>query len=163
MKQLLFSVVLALSWLPTTSLAGEVDLKIKGVGLDTSYSTVIRQLGKPLRKQQRKSLDDPCFDSPVTFMTLRYSGLIIGLLGDGNGRNFKVTSIEVTSSKWSVASEISVGADVKDVRARFGQPSRTEKESGLQLLHYVHKGDGGATFYFRANKLVKVAWNLSSC
>ena len=139
-----------------------IELKIKGVSLFTSYSIVIRQLGKPLQRKQGKSFYSECSESRETTLTLRYSGLVIGLSGDGKGRNFEVHSIEVTSSKWSAASGISVGASLKDVLAKFGQPVRKENESGLQRFYYYH-GDGGAAFFFRANKLVKIALGYNSC
>ncbi len=140
-----------------------IEIKIKGVSLNSSSSTVIRQLGKPLQKNQGKSFFSECSDSRETPLTLRYDGLKIQLYGDGKGRNFRVTSIDVTSSKWSVAPDINLGAKLTDVRKKFGEPSRIENESGKQLLIYFHKGDGGAVFHFRANKLVKVATALDLC
>ena len=162
---LLISVMLWLSVSVFSQTPSEnvIELKIKGVSLNSSYSTVIRQLGKPVQKNQGKSFFSDCSDSRETPLTLRYDGLKIELYGDGNGRNFRVTSIEVTSSKWSVAPDINIGAKLKDVRTKFGEPSRIENESGKQLLIYFHKGDGGAVFQFRANKLVKVSTALDLC
>jgi hypothetical protein len=170
MKQIMrvYLLIAAMLWLSVSAFSqmpseNVIELKIKGVSLNSSYSTVVRQLGKPLQKDQGKSFYSDCSDSRETPLTLRYDGLKIELYGDGNGRNFRVTSIDVTSSKWSVAPEINIGAKLKDVRAKFGEPSRIENESGKQLLIYFHKGDGGAVFHFRENKLVQVSTALDLC
>lgn len=160
MRQLLLSVLLALLALPTTTSAGEIDLRINGVGLGTSHSRVLRQLGKPLHTE-RGGFNECGNDITIT---LHYPGLVIELLGDGKGQNFIVFSIELTSSKWSVASGISVGANAKDVQAKFGQPLEKRLESGVESWSYVNKGnDGFAGFYFRDKKLVKVVWEYTIC
>jgi hypothetical protein len=160
MKWLVSSVLLLLLVLPMAASAGEIDLRIKGVGLGTPQSIILRRLGKPL--QIKKGKFDPC-GGDVT-VTRRYSGLVIELLGDGNERNFTVVSIELTSSKWSVARGIRVGAEAKDVIKKFGEPLEKVMKSGLERWSYVNKGnDGFAGFYFRNNKLVKVEWESALC
>lgn len=144
-------------------LVNVIEPKINGITLDTPYSAVIRQLGKPLQKKLGKSFYSECAESRETPLILRYVGLAIELLGDGKGRNFKVTSIEINSAKWSVAPGINIGASLKDVRAKFGEPARTDNESSAQILVYFHKADGGAAFHFRKNKLVKVEMALDLC
>ncbi len=135
------------------------DLKIKGVGLDTPHSTILRKLGKPLQSKKNGIYD--CTDDRK--MTLQYSGLVIELISDDSGRNFSAASIEVTSSKWSVGSGISIGSDIKDVQAKFGQPYHKTKEFGLEQLHYGN-GDGGvATFSFQENKLISISWDYNFC
>jgi hypothetical protein len=104
-------VTLSVSAFAQTPSENVIELKIKGVSLNSSYSKVIRQLGKPLQKNQGKSFYSECSESRETPLTLRYDGLKIELYGDGKGRNFRVTSIEVTSSKWSVAPDINRRAD----------------------------------------------------
>lgn len=157
---LLWSGVLAFAQ-PT--LENIIEPKINGVTLDSSYSTVIRQLGKPVQKKQGKSFYSGCSESRVTPLTLRYAGLVIELLGDGKGRNFKVIRIELASSKWTIASGISLGASIKAVRAKFGEPARIENEFGARILTYFHKAEGGASFHFRSNKLIKVEMALDLC
>jgi len=146
--------------LPTIVSANEIDLRINGIGLGTSQSTVFRQLGKPL--EIKKGEYDECGGDIRKI--LRYSGLTIELLGDGNGRNFTVTSIEVSSSKWLVASKIRVSVSPKSVQAKFGLPYNKGKEEGLQFYSYINKGnDGFADFYFRGNKIVKISWEYNPC
>ncbi len=143
--------------LPTNLLAETIDLKVKGVTVGASYKTVLRRLGKPL--SGKKGGTNPCGN---TKLTLRYSGLVIKLDDDGSGRNFTVISIESTSPKWSVASGISIGANLKKVQTKFGKTEKPIKELGLEKLSYFIQ-DGYANFYFRSKKLVKVIWELNLC
>ena len=142
----------------------EVDLRINGIGSGTSYSTVIKKLGKPLRTETEKiKASLACSGSAETHLTLVYSGLEITLLGDGRGRNLDVYSIEVTSKKW-VASGITLGASIKDVRAKFGEPNEQANESNQTILYYNTNGNlGGVNFYFQNNKLVKVGMTEALC
>ncbi len=137
--------------------AQTVDFEVKSVGNGTSYQTVLRQLGKPL--SSRKGGTNPCGG---TKLVLRYSGLKITLDDAGDTKEFNVVLIEVTSPKWQVASGISIGVSLEDVRAKFGQPDEMSKKSGLKLLAYLD-GDGAVTFYFRNRKLVKVTRGLNLC
>jgi len=156
MKQFLFLVSLILFSLPTVSAAQTIDFKVKGVGIATSYQTVLRQLGKPL--SSRKGGTNPCGGKK---QVLRYSGLTITLDEDEDKQNI-VVLIEVTSPKWKVASGISVGASLKDVQAKLGQSVELSKESGFEVLTYLD-GDGAIAFYFRNKKLVKVTRDLNLC
>ncbi len=132
------------------------NLKIKGVGLSTSYSDVLRQIGKPLKS--KKGGEFPCGN---TLLTLRYSGLVLELEEDDRLKNFNVVSMEVTSPKWSV-SGIGIGASIEEIQAKFGEPSNRGKESGKDELYYGN-GDGWATFQFRDNKLVRMRWEYNWC
>ncbi len=57
MKHLLFFVLLVFLTLPVfgQKKLSEIDLRVKGIGSGTSYSTVVRKLGKPLRSKTTKS------------------------------------------------------------------------------------------------------------
>lgn len=142
-----------------TDLIEEIDLRINGIGLGTSETIVLQRLGKLL--QSKKGEFNACGDGFEK--TLRYSGLVIELLGDDKGRDFTVIAMEVTSPKWLV-SGIRVGADAKDVLAKFSEPLEKRTESGVESWSYVNKGnDGSAGFYFRGNKLVKILWESVLC
>jgi hypothetical protein len=156
MKQFLFFVSLILFTLPTGAVAQTIDLKVKGVDIGASYQTVLRQLGKPL--SNRKGGTNPCGG---TKQVLRYSGLKITLDEDEDKQNI-VVLIEVTSPKWEVASGVSIGASLENVRAKFSQSHDLSKESGFDVLTYSD-GDGALTFYFRNKKLVKVTRDLNLC
>jgi hypothetical protein len=165
MKLFLFFVLLVFFTLPTFGQEHrEVDLRVNGVGSGTSYATVVRKLGKPLRsKKERYAADSACSGSAETHLTLFYSGLEITLLGDGRGRNLDVYSIEVTSKKWS-ASGVTLGANINDVRTKFGAVDEETSESNQTILYYVTKGNlGTVRFYFQNNKLVKVGMTETLC
>ncbi len=157
MKRFLFFVSLIFFTLPTIASAQTIDLKVKGVDVGASHQTVLQQLGKPL--SSRKGGTNPCGS---TKQVLRYSGLKITLDEDADERNYTVVEIEVTSPKWEVASEISVGATLADVQTKFAQTEAPTKEKGLENLSYFVT-DGYANFYFRNKKLVKVNWELNLC
>jgi len=166
MKPFLFFLLLVFFTLPAFGQKKyrEVDLRVSGIGSGTSYSTVVRKLGKPLRsKKERYAADSACSGAAETHLTLFYSGLEITLLGDGRGRNLDVYSIEVTSKKW-VASGISIGASIKNILNKFNEPNSKADISGETVLYYVTKENlGGVNFYFRNNKLVRVAMTETLC
>lgn len=157
MKRFLFLVSFIIFTLPIVASAQTIDLEVKGVDIGASYQTVLRQLGKPLLS--RKGGTNPCGN---TKLTLRYSGLTIILDDDGDGRNFTVVAIEMTSPKWEIAPGISVGVSFTDVQAKFAQTENPTKENGLENLSYFVT-DGYANFYFRNRKLIKVVWELNLC
>jgi len=166
MKPFLSLVLLVVFTLPTFGQKKwrEVDLRVNGIGSGTSYSTVVRKLGKPLRsKKERLAANSACSGSAETHLTLFYSGLEVTLLGDGRGRKLEVYSMEVTSKKWS-ASGVGIGADAQDVLTKFGEPNSKEEESGETIFYYTTKDNlGGVDFHFRNNKLVKVEMTETLC
>ncbi len=160
MKQFLFFVFPIIFALSTNALAGEIDLRINGVGLGTKEATVLRKLGKP--SSSKKGGIVPCSDGSA-LLTLRYPGLVIELARDEDEQDFSVFTMRVTSPKWTL-SGINVGANINDVQTKFGQPYHKTKESKLLGLHYNTKGNGGAaSFYFQDNKLVGVDWEINFC
>ena len=142
----------------------EVDLRVNGVGSGTSYATVVRKFGKPLRsKKERFTADNACSGEAETHLTLFYSGLEITFLGDGKGRDLEVYSLELMSKKW-LASGVSIGATANDVLKKFGEPNSKEEKSGETVFYYVTKDNlGGVNFYFRNGKLVRVGMTETLC
>jgi hypothetical protein len=132
------------------------NLKIKNIGLSSPLSNVLSQLGKPLKSKNSGTY--PCGN---TEKTLRYSGLRIKLEKDNKGNDYRVVSIEVASSAWSV-SGIRIGENIENVKAKLKYRYDTTKESEIEGLHYGN-GDGVASFYFRDNKLVKINWEYNWC
>ncbi len=157
MKHFLLSVLFVSLTLPLTVFAETIDLKVKGVGVGTSYSTVLKKLGRPLSNKKGGSF--PC-DQGNPMLNLRYSGLVIKLIQDSNNQYF-VASMEVSSPKW-IASGITIGASIREVQERFGQNNNLSKKKGLENLPYFIE-DSYANFYFRNKKLIKVAWELNAC
>lgn len=165
MKPFLFFVLLVFFTLPALGQKyREVDLRVNGIGSGTSYSTVVKKLGKPLRsKKERIAANSACSSVAETHLTLFYSGLEITLLGNGRERNLEVYSIEVTSKKWS-ASGVGIGASAKDVLTKFGEPNSKEEKSGGTIFYYVTKDNlGTVNFYFRNDKLIKAGMTQTLC
>lgn len=142
----------------------EINLEVNGVGSGTSYSTVIRRIGKPLRiKKEKYTAEHACSGDAETHLTLIYSGLEITLLGDGKGKNLSVVAIEVTSNKW-MASGISLGANILDLANKFGQPISRKDKSGALYYYYVTRDNlGGVNFVFRDKKLIKITMSETLC
>jgi hypothetical protein len=166
MKKLLLTALLCIftSSISAQEKLNEIDLRVNGIGSGSSYSTVIRKLGKPNRTKIIKfKAENACGNSDETHLTLFYSGLKVILLGDGKGRNLEVYSIEVTTNKWTV-SGIKIGATEKRVQTRFGKSNSKDKKSGETIFYYVTKENlGGVNFYFRNNKLVRVEMTETLC
>jgi len=166
MKQLLFFVLLLFFVFPVLGQKKlrEVDLRVNGIGSGTSYLNVIRKLGKPLRSKTEKfEASSACSGSAETHLTLYYFGLEVTLLGDDKGRNLDVYSMEFASGKWA-ASGISIGAGIKEVQTKFGEPNSKEKKSGETILYYVTRENlGTVRFHFRNNKLTKAAMTETLC
>lgn len=129
--------------------------KVKGIGIGTSYSTILKKLGKPLLV--KKDGEYPCDSGRITI--IRYSGLRLNLIKSFSSNNLMVASMEVTLPKWSV-SGIKIGARLKEIKARFSGNIR--KENGFYILGGFVK-DGYRAFYFRNKKLVKMTWELNPC
>ena len=136
----------------------EVDLHVNGISSGTSYSKIAKRVGTPSRV--RKIGFDDCGGGFLK--TLYYSGLKIGVLSDAKGRNYKVISIEVTSSKWKIAPRIRIGSDKGFVRSKFGKP--ISGWPGKNVLDYVTKENlGGVTFFFNGTKLIRVTMQETLC
>lgn len=142
----------------------EVDLRVNGVGTGSSFSTVIRRLGWPLRRQtDRLDAAGSCSNTPETHLTLKYQGLEVTLLGDGKGRQLRVYSVDVTSKKW-LASGVRIGTGVSRVRKRFGKPVSQAEAGGKLIYYYVTPGNfGGVNFEFKRSKLIRMRLNESLC
>ena len=161
-KRLLFAILLAVIAFSTNASAVEVDLKVNGIGLGTSYATVVKNLGKPLKSKKTRynNIDEICGGIPYTELILTYPGVIVELWSDKDLRKFDVISIKFTAgSKWAV-SGLKIGASPKETTARLGKPTYNNKSS----FGYINKGnDGGATFNFKNGKLTSVEWGSETC
>jgi hypothetical protein len=166
MQHLLFFVLFSLLALavPGQQKLREVDLQVNGIGSGTSYSTIVKKLGKAKQSiKESTPAGTACSDEDETYLTLFYPGLEIALIGDGKGKGLSVVEIEITSKKWT-ASGIRIGAGIKEVKARFGQPNSEAKSSKEITLYYVTKDNlGMVNFYFRNRKLIKILMKETLC
>ena len=143
----------------------EVDFRVKGVGLGSSYALVLRQLGRPLSSKREKIGDyEGLCGGSYTSLQLRYQGVGIELMGDLRGRDFQVITMEVTSSKILIAPGLKIGMTEAEMRSKIGAPFQEKTESGFRILNYVTKGnEGAAGLYIRDGRLVKVQWDYTLC
>ena len=141
----------------------EVDLRVKRVGLGSSYSQVLRRLGRPISTTREKVMDETC-GPPYTFLQLKYKGAVVELHGDLRGRDFKVVSMEITSPRFVILPGIKIGMNEQEAVSKLGKQVEGSNELGLRMLTYVTKGnDGGAVLSFRDGRLVKVRWTYTLC
>lgn len=155
-------ILLALFALPTISFAEVIELKIKGVGLESTLETVKAKLGKPISEKKSKA-DENCFSNGEMIMELKYSGLEIKLLGDKDAKNFKVKQMTLTSAKWKLENGITIGATDKQLTKKLGNPEYVFSTPN-QTYNYSHKGNqSGANFIFKNGKIFKIEWDEFLC
>ena len=141
----------------------EVELKVRGVGLCTSYAGVRHQLGRPRRIERRKDLDTTCAP-PHRVWTLSYDGLRIALFGGLERDDFQVVSIEVTSSRWLIHPGVRIGTNERETGLHLGAPLAAKDEAGDRVFSYPNKGnDGYAIFHYDSDRLVMVSWESALC
>jgi len=138
----------------------EVDLRINNIGTGSSYASTIAKFGRPI---SREAEEFSCTGPNDTYLTLRYSGMTVGLLDDGHEQNRKVVEIVVTSKRWQ-ASGIRVGATTKEIIRRFGEPVSRFKRGSLVAYNYVTPENLGiVSFEFVGGRLVKISMSETLC
>lgn len=160
MNRISLIIVFAFFSLHSSITAQVTNFKVNGIGIASTYSSVLKKLGKPSSSKRGGIV--PCSEGS-TLLTLRYKGLEIWLSKDEDKKSFTVFAIWVTSSKWSVTG-INIGSTMKSVKTKFGQPYH-QTRNGLLGLHYNNNGgiSGAASFYFRGNRLEKADLYLNYC
>jgi hypothetical protein len=139
----------------TTMSQSRVDLSVAAIRLGSSYSLVRAHLGRPTSDTTRR---DDSMGSIESVRTLQYRGVTVTL--HKMRREFRVASIDVTSSDWLVAPGLRIGLDAKQVIAKLGAPSEESNEGTRHRYHYLNAGgDGWALLEFENNKLVRVRWS----
>lgn len=140
-----------------------IDLRVKKVGYDTPYATVIKLLGKSKTQKDTKEYSTECRDKPTTFREMAYDGMEIGLMGDIRGRGMKVYSIIITSGKWD-ANGIKIGATESQLTAKFGKPRLRSDLDYEVVIEYDTKPDYiGISFHFKNKKLFKILMEEAIC
>jgi hypothetical protein len=135
-----------------------IHLSVKGVDIGATTADVVSKLGNPKSSQKRG--ENPCGGAKLSYL---YDGLLVDFDPDYNDEHFEVVAVEVTSQNWEIAPGILIGVSVKDVLTKFGRPAFfPEAETETSTLGYWIT-DGGADFYFRDDRLVKVRWEENLC
>jgi hypothetical protein len=168
MKTILLTALLILSTVAAAFAQGNagtkpVRLDIKGVRYGTTYASVIKLLGKPLKQKNTKEYSLECRGEPTMFREMAYDGMEIGLLGDIRGRRMKVYSIMITSAKWKPLG-ISIGATEAGVTAKLGKPRlRSDLDREVVLEYETIPDYIGLSFHFENKKLVKILLTEAIC
>lgn len=133
-------------------------VKVKGIGLGTDHSDVIKSLGNP--KTDTTAEGDECRGSRIR--TLVYDGLELELSESLEpAAKFYVYSIEITNDKWQPFG-IKTGATQAAVKRKMGSATseETDSETGELIWYYSFDneldGPGNTNFYFKGGKLVRI-------
>lgn len=160
---LAFIVVLASAASSQTS--NPARLKLRGVGLDSSYAQVVKTLGKPSKETAPTA--EECIGGQEK--DLEYDGISFRMMnGDSKGgKTFEVKSFEVTGSQY-VVSGVRIGDAQTLVRKIFGRRFSTDKDpqTGETIWHYAmsdREGPGTTTFKFKNGKITYIASDYLVC
>ena len=140
-------------------------LKIRGVGLDSTYAQVVRALGKPIKESRPEK--EECIGGREK--TVQYPGLEIYFMdGDSpGGKTFEVKSFDVTSGAWSV-SGIKIGDAEATVKTRLGRRFTIDNDpaTGETTWHYDmgdRAGPGTTHIHFKNGKVVRIGTGFQVC
>ena len=134
------------------------QLKINGIGLDSTLAQVTKALGKPTK--DGKATKEGCIGGREK--TVEFDGASFYLM-DGDSKNrktFEVKGFTITSAKFSV-SGIKVGDTEHNVRRRLGTKftKSDDPETGADIWTYTfpESGDPGETsIYITRGKVTKI-------
>jgi hypothetical protein len=139
-------------------------LKVNGVGLDSTYSQVVKALGKPI--SNGKPTKEECIGGREK--SVKFDGATFYLMdGDSvNRKTFEVKSFDITSSKYSV-SGIKVGDTELSVRRHLGTKfEKQDAESGANVWSYEFEDQnnpGFTTIYISKGKVTKITSGYMVC
>ena len=142
-----------------------IDLEVKGFRWNSTYATVTKKLGKPLRtKRSTMKAGNECTGDAQTFLTLTYNGLEVSVIGDGRGRGMRVYQMLVTDQRW-LASGIRVGTDVDGVKSVFGKPDfeSTDADGITKFLYNATDEATEVSVEFRNGKVIRISLAESIC
>ena len=145
--------------------ANPAKLKVKGVGLDSTYGQVIKALGKPVKDGKPK--EEGCIGGHEK--DVEYNGLSFYFMdGDSkNGKTYEVKAFTVTSGNW-IVSGVKVGDTATTVRAKFGRKYEVQKDDVTgQIMWNYDMGDtagpGTTTVHFKGGKVVSINTGYMVC
>lgn len=147
----------------------KIELIINNIKIGTSYPSIVKQLGKPL-KELDEGMDE-CTDSQNK--KLIYEGLEITVAKGAKDRDFKLLDMKITSVNWVTDKGIKIGASPRQVMTKYGK-TRYEKAfqrngeekvftGEMWLMYEMKNGPGSVTFYFKNNQLIRVELEPTVC
>ena len=142
--------------------ADPAKLKVRGVGLDSTYAQMVKALGKPVK--DGKPVHEECIGGREK--KVDYAGLQLYLMdGDSrDGKTFQVVTFWVTSPAWTV-SGLRVGDAQAAVKAKLGSPTRVERrtDSGGLAWQYEFDSPGITTVIFKNGKVAEISSAFQMC
>ncbi|MEO5857743.1 MAG: hypothetical protein ABIR33_02220 [Pyrinomonadaceae bacterium] len=135
------------------------QLKINGIGLDSTFAQVTKALGKPTK--DGKATPEECIGGREK--NVEFDGASFYFM-DGDSKNkktFEVKGFTVTSAKYSV-SGIKVGDTEYNVRRRLGTKftKSDDPETGADIWTYEFpesEDPGFTTIYITRGKVIRIA------
>ncbi len=141
------------------------QIKVKGVGLDSTYAQVVRALGKPQTEEAAK--DEGCIGAHEK--SVEYAGVSFYFMdGDSkDGKTFEVKAFEVTAARHLV-SGIKIGDTPSTVRKKYGRKHTvdTEREPGEIIWFYEMNdryGPGTTAVVFKNGKVIRISSSYQVC
>ncbi len=140
-------------------------LKLKGIGLDSTYAQVVRALGKPGSEEPAKA--EGCIGGRER--SIMYPGLSFYMMDGGSksGKTFEVKAFEITAPKYLV-SGIKIGDTPALVRKRFGRKYTVDTEREPNEITWTYEmgdryGPGSTSVIFKNGKVMKIASSYQVC
>ncbi|HLA96605.1 MAG TPA: hypothetical protein VK612_12855 [Pyrinomonadaceae bacterium] len=166
MKILNFSLFLVLAIVASVPVLGQVNpakVKVRGVGLNSTYAQVVKALGRPVK--DGKPTEEGCIGAHEK--NVEFAGASFYFMdGDSkNGKTFEAKAFDVTSAKY-VVSGVKVGDAEAVVRRVFGRKYTVKTDDGVKSWSYEmdpHLGPGWTTFEFKNGKIVKISSSYHVC
>ena len=140
-------------------------VKFRGIGLDSTYSQVVKALGRPTTED--KANEEGCIGGREK--SIKYPGISFYMMdGDSKGgKTFEVKAFEVTAPGY-VVSGIKVGDTLATVRKKFGRKYTvdTEREPGEITWFYEmneYLGPGTTSVVFKNGRVSMIATSYQVC
>jgi hypothetical protein len=133
----------------------DLNPSVNGVGQGMSEDKVIALLGKP---KEFKKGGEECSGGYHRYLI--YEGLTVDVL-NGDGKTYRVTEMDVTSSKWEIAPGVRIGDPISRVREVLGEPYSKENDA---LFYGIDKNTNGfIKIFHKDGKLVRLLIKTIYC
>ena len=140
-------------------------IKFKGIGLDSTYSQVVKALGKPANENAPK--EEGCIGGREK--SIKYAGISFYMMdGDSaDGKTFEVKSFELTAPGYLV-SGIKIGDTPATVRKKYGRKHTVDKEREPGEIIWFYEmsdryGPGTTAVVFKNGKVIKISSSYQVC
>ncbi len=145
--------------------ANTARIKLKGIGLDSTYAQIVKALGKPANEDIAK--EEGCIGGREK--SIKYAGISFYMMdGDSKGgKTFEVKAFELTAPGYLV-SGIKIGDTPATVLKKYGRKYKvdTEREPGEITWFYEMNdryGPGTTAVVFKNGKVMKISSAYQVC